>query len=457
MVSPEPTGDGSILYARPGDQITYRIAFDNKDNDYAVSKIVIVDALPQQVQFVSATSDGLFGSYDRGTHTYTWVWPSLGPRAAASVDLTVRLAENVPAGAVITNRATIKSDQTPQEGKDTDITVAFSPLEVEKTAVSPAGETDDRGRPRVGAGEQVTYKIRFRNPSRDVAVTQITILDKLPPEMTFVSAEGDRDFGSYNSVSHTFAWQYPLLAAGGDVSLQLVVQVKEAVEPNVVVSNMVTVTSKQAAPSQARARCGRQRGSHPGPDVLQANPNLAEQLQGHAGPDDDRTPARGLRHGQDRGCAAHVDAGQRPVRQSADLRLQHAGQGPVRLRYGPAPGGHPGFRRIPDSSHGQAAWGAVFRLRRNDLHPEIRRPVSLNPRAIAICGGPVPTGKAGTSARPRRGMKNGEGGIRTRGTVNSTLVFETSSISRSDTSPSSLTSLFPKVYVATDVTLCPSF
>ena len=77
---PEPTGDGSTLYARPGDQITYRIAFDNKDNDYAVSKIVIVDALPQQVQFVSATSDGLFGSYDRGTHTYTWIWPSLGPR-----------------------------------------------------------------------------------------------------------------------------------------------------------------------------------------------------------------------------------------------------------------------------------------------------------------------------------------------------------------------------------------
>ena len=34
-------------------------------------------------------------------------------------------------------------------------------------------------------------------------------------------------------------------------------------------------------------------------------------------------------------------------------------------------------------------------------------------------------------------MKNGEGGIRTRGTVNRTLVFETSSISHSDTSPCS--------------------
>ena len=37
--------------------------------------------------------------------------------------------------------------------------------------------------------------------------------------------------------------------------------------------------------------------------------------------------------------------------------------------------------------------------------------------------------------------KNGEGGIRTRGTLMSTLVFETSSISRSDTSPTA--ELFP--------------
>ena len=54
-------------------------------------------------------------------------------------------------------------------------------------------------------------------------------------------------------------------------------------------------------------------------------------------------------------------------------------------------------------------------------------------------------------------MLTGEGGIRTRGTVTRTLVFETSSLSRSDTSPlaefylkayrlSKLTVIFPRLF-----------
>jgi uncharacterized repeat protein (TIGR01451 family) len=253
VVSPEPpAGDSSILYARPGDEVTYRVHFDNKDNDYTVSNIVIVDALPQHVQFVSATGDGVFGAYDRGIHTYTWTYPSLAAGGADSVDLTVRLSENIPAGAVITNRATIKSDQTPQVSKGADVTVAFAPLDIEKTVVSPVGEVDDRGRTYVGAGERVTYAVRFHNPSRDVAITQITIVDQLPPELTFITATGNGDYGSYDSIDHKYTWNYPLLPAGGEVRLELAALVRETVEPNEAIVNIVTVTSKQAAPSKTR-------------------------------------------------------------------------------------------------------------------------------------------------------------------------------------------------------------
>ena len=251
VISPKPAAeDNSVLYVRPGDDVTYRISFDNKDNDHAVSNLVLVDALPQSTQFVSATGDGVFGVYDRGTHTYTWTYPSLAAGATDSVDLTVRLSENIPTGAVVTNRATVKSDRTPQVSRGADVTVAFAPLEVEKTVVSPTGEVDDRGRPRVGAGERVTYAIRFHNPSRDVAITQITIVDELPPEMTVISADPN---GSYDSFAHTYTWTYPLLPAGGEVRLQLATLVKEAVEPNAVIVNTVTVTSRQAAPSKTRA------------------------------------------------------------------------------------------------------------------------------------------------------------------------------------------------------------
>ncbi|HQG49278.1 MAG TPA: hypothetical protein PK373_09330, partial [Sedimentisphaerales bacterium] len=232
VVSPVSSEDDSILYARPGDEIAYRILFDNKDNDRTVSNIVIVDALPQGVEFVRATGDGSFGAYNPQTRTYTWIYASLPGGGSESVDLVVRLADNITPGTVVANRATIRSDQTPETSKGADVTVAYEPLEVVKTVLNPAGGLDDRGRACVGAGEKITYQITVRNPARDVAVSQILIQDELPREITFVTADGNGDIGFYDSVTHTFTWSYSLLAAGEQVSLKLEGYVSEAIEPN---------------------------------------------------------------------------------------------------------------------------------------------------------------------------------------------------------------------------------
>ncbi|MEN6578786.1 MAG: hypothetical protein ABFD90_20755 [Phycisphaerales bacterium] len=254
VVSPEAgDGDKSVVYAYPGGDVTYRICFDNLDNDYAVSNIAIVDTLPQQMDFVGATGDGVFGGYSRSTHSYTWTYSSLRAGQSDCVDLVVRLSKSVPTGAIITNHVTIRSDQTPQVSQEAAVTVAYAPVEVEMTVISPTGETDERGRPCVGAGEKVTYAVELRNPSQDVAVTQVTIVAGLPPEMTFVSADGDKDFGSYDAKAHTYTWVYPLLTAGGELRLELTAQVNGTVEARTVLSNVVAVTSKQAAPSRARA------------------------------------------------------------------------------------------------------------------------------------------------------------------------------------------------------------
>ena len=254
VVSPEPgDGDSSIVYAGPGDEVTYRICFDNLDNDHMVSHVVIVDVLPEQMEFVDATGDGVFGGYDRTTHTFTWTYASLRAGQTDCVDLVARLSKDVPTGAILTNHASIRSDQTPQASKDASVTVAYEPVEVELTVVSPSGEVDDRGRPCVGAGEKVTYAVQLCNPLRDAAVTQVTVVDELPEEMTFVSAEGDKEFGSYDARAHAYTWVYPLLPAGGELRLELVAQVNEMVEARMVISNVVAVTSRQAAPSRARA------------------------------------------------------------------------------------------------------------------------------------------------------------------------------------------------------------
>jgi fimbrial isopeptide formation D2 family protein/uncharacterized repeat protein (TIGR01451 family) len=283
VVSPESSDDSTVLYARPGEEVAYRIDFDNKDNDHEVGNIVIVDILPRDVEFVRATGDGDFGAYDRETHTYTWTFASLAAGASGSVDIAVRLSENIVAGTVIINEASIKSDQTPKTDKGTDITVAYQPLEVAKTVVSPSGRSDDRGRPCVGAGERITYQITFRNPARDVAISQILVTDEMPPEITFVTADGNEDFGSYDSITHSFTWNYPMLVAGAEASLQLVGYVSEAIEPNTVIVNTVTVTSKQAAPSQARADAVVCAGSIQGQMFLK--PTIIWRNQSQATPD----------------------------------------------------------------------------------------------------------------------------------------------------------------------------
>ena len=61
----------------------------------------IVDFLPAQVNFVSATNGGV---YNLDTRTVTW---NLGtvPVSKGSVDLVVRVTSTTPAGSVIANRA----------------------------------------------------------------------------------------------------------------------------------------------------------------------------------------------------------------------------------------------------------------------------------------------------------------------------------------------------------------
>jgi len=244
------TTDGTNLYVRPGDQITYRISFDNATNDRMVSNVTVVDVLSPYVEFVSATDHGLTGMYDPATRTYSWSYSSLAAGEARSVDLAVRVAANVSPGVIIPNTVTISGSSTPAVSKKVSITVAFTPLELDLVVVSPSGETDDRDRPYVGTNEDVTYEIRFRNPSA-VAVTDLRIVDELPQEVDVVASASD--FGTYDRTAGTYTWSYPMLAPGTQATLKLVLRVKDQVPSGTVISNVAMISSQQTAPSRDRA------------------------------------------------------------------------------------------------------------------------------------------------------------------------------------------------------------
>ena len=103
--------DGVTTCVNPGDNITYTICFDNKKNRYDVHNVTLVDTLPAEESFVSA-SDG--GIYDAVNHTVIWYIGTLSAGAPQRcVTLNVTVKSGTSPGTTIINYCTIDSDETP--------------------------------------------------------------------------------------------------------------------------------------------------------------------------------------------------------------------------------------------------------------------------------------------------------------------------------------------------------
>jgi uncharacterized repeat protein (TIGR01451 family) len=241
--------------ARPGDELTYRISFDSKGNERAVENVRLTDTLPRGTEFVRATGDGQFGRYEPLTHTYTWSYPRLGSGESNFVDLVVRVDKEAEIGSTIQNTAVLASDNTTTVKASVDVLVgSFAPLRLQKTLIRGAtGQPDGQGRPYVDAGSTLTYAIYFSNPSTNRTVTNISLVDTLPREVSFVSADGDGSLGFYDPNTHTYSWHYTSLGAGLEQTLNLTVRVNDRVDPGTVISNSITIAAQQTTATKVRS------------------------------------------------------------------------------------------------------------------------------------------------------------------------------------------------------------
>ena len=91
-----------------GEIVTYTICFHNKGNAFDVHNVTIVDDLPPETTFDSATGGG---TYDSTTHTVTW---DIGTLTAGQTEQYVTLDLQVDAvpESVLINYCTIDSDET---------------------------------------------------------------------------------------------------------------------------------------------------------------------------------------------------------------------------------------------------------------------------------------------------------------------------------------------------------
>ncbi len=235
--------------------ITYNICFDNNNNDYTVNNISIVDILPIEVSFLMADGDGTFGQYDPIAHIYRWSYPSLPPGSPGDcLMLVVQVNEGTDPDKTITNYVTIKSDETGQSTASVDsITkpILYNPLNLSKKIIGGNIEYNaDSKVGYVGVGNNIIYSVCFDNKNNDYSVNNISIVDTLPKEVSFITADGDGMFGQYDPIAHTYKWSYRSLPAGspGDC-LTLVVQVNEGTTPDKTITNFAAIDSDETGPA----------------------------------------------------------------------------------------------------------------------------------------------------------------------------------------------------------------
>jgi len=116
--------EGHTGEVTPNEQITYEIEIDNNNNDAMVSGISIVDTLPPDVNFVSASGEGVIGNYNRIEHTFSWYYFYISPDQTIHLDLTVEVNSDVSPGTTITNVVSVDSILTPETSASVDVIVA---------------------------------------------------------------------------------------------------------------------------------------------------------------------------------------------------------------------------------------------------------------------------------------------------------------------------------------------
>lgn len=249
----EPDENG-LRYVNIGDEITFLICFDNANNDRAVDDVTVIDFLPAEVTFVRADGDGEFGRYDADSHTFVWSVDSLASKESMCVEIVAQVREDTPAGTVILNRATIDSSQAEATVTGIEATVqpvVYSPLGLSKRIVDGVIPSEDDKIPYISIGDTVTYEICFNSSDNDYRIHGLTLVDTLPAELTFVSADGDGVFGSYDAEKHAFSWSYPSLLPGSGACLQLTAQLHEDTATGTTVTNSVTIDSDDTEPQTA--------------------------------------------------------------------------------------------------------------------------------------------------------------------------------------------------------------
>ncbi len=219
---------------RAGDRIRYVIHISNgSDSDYV--NVTVMDRVPAHTQFVLADQ----GIRPDASGLLIWTVPLIPAGLTVTLELQVRVADDLTGVDSIVNKATVNvgdalGDQPVRPADPLDPNMPSltagpndpsSLLFVNKDEGFITWKTvrAPNGNPAVKAGEELLYKIYIEN-SGVVALTNISVLDTIPENATYVSSNG-----VYSPGSNSVHWTMADIPIGGKDSVSLTVKVTDDV------------------------------------------------------------------------------------------------------------------------------------------------------------------------------------------------------------------------------------
>ena len=215
----------SPIEVPPGGRVVYTIFYRN-DGNAPASQVTITDRLPEGLIFASAGNGGAFSD-----GVVRWELGVLPPKTSGTIQLTVRVAEGLSGGTIISNIAVIDSLETdPFTCPPATITVKGRPsLKVEKS-----------GSPNpVLAGDEITYTISYENGG-DAPAENVVLTDPLPQLTDFVLASNE---GLFDASTKSVSWNVGKLEPGDKGIVQLVLKVDPNAPDGSVIRNVASISA----------------------------------------------------------------------------------------------------------------------------------------------------------------------------------------------------------------------
>ncbi|EEM57301.1 Cell surface protein [Bacillus thuringiensis serovar monterrey BGSC 4AJ1] len=242
------------LLPKLGEEVEYRISFKNTVENGKLAELKIEDQLPAGLEYVkdSLKAEGNEPNpveLKEEAGKITAKYENITDTAERSISFKVKVTEAVKVGKTIVNKAIVDdhNPKNPPQKPEAIITPEYKDgkLKAEKTVNNPA--------PKLG--EEVEYRITFRNVVEHGKVAKVKIKDELPTGLEFVEgserAEGENPKPLHVKVKNGIVLaEYPEIVDTKERSIIFKVKVKEKAKVGEEIVNTAVVEDTINPPEQ---------------------------------------------------------------------------------------------------------------------------------------------------------------------------------------------------------------